>query len=136
MKLLAFFVFLLSLFLLSDAMAQQTCPSHQIYGVWKYAGTIPAEYSHPPALVNADSIKKNFVLPDLGTTWNFYPDSTVQFKTPLDSSKKRFSVRQKDCALLLPGRKRNPLYIMYLDESCLVVWHNNPQRAALTVFRR
>jgi hypothetical protein len=110
----------------------------QLYGAWKYCGTIrAADYRQPSPIVNADSLKFMFTKPDTGVTWTFNADGTALLKSPLYSPKSlRFSIREKDAALLLSGRKRNPLYIIYLDDSFLILWHNNPHWAELNMYRR
>jgi hypothetical protein len=126
---------------LCKAFAQTPCSEKNIHGTWKECGEIRSPtYNHPPANINTDSLKQAFhrYNDSAGKTWYFMPDGSYRYNMmSMDvNGKGRFWVKEEGCALKLSSRKRNPIRIVYLDDSCLMLWHNNPKTAYITVYRR
>ncbi len=135
-------LFTLALLAGSYADAQpKNCTASNIYGLWKECGEIRSPtYDHPPARFNVDSLKSAFPGHDNAgrRALRFNEDGTYLFTfgTANDQSKGRFWVIEKKCALKTTQRRRNPIRIVHLEDSCLILWYNNPKWAYLTVYRR
>ncbi|XZF12881.1 hypothetical protein ACTHGU_13925 [Chitinophagaceae bacterium MMS25-I14] len=125
--------------LLTHTIAQSNCPEHNIYGTWKSCGSATSDYAHPPKTVNTDSLKNALNQYDdhLNETWHFAADGTYEIQNAFFGRRKgHFRVIEEKCDIELPSRKKHPIHIAYLDDSCMILWHNNPKTAYLTVYRR
>ena len=136
MKRLAFFV--AATFVFTGSIAQTPCSGHNIYGTWKKLGYTQSTYDRPPSYINADSLI-NVLSRDSSSnnSWAFTTDGRYIHKSiSIDYiNKGRFWV-ENDCALKLSSRKKDPIRIVYLDEKYLILWHNNPKTAYLTLYHR
>lgn len=121
--------------------AQTHCSARDIYGIWKQCGNMrtPNHYDSPPPLntINIDSLKSELGQYDTSkTTWTFTTNGTFIRRSETDNRKGRFWIAENNCTLMLSTRKKDPIRIMHLDDSYLILWHNNPKTAYLTVYRR
>jgi hypothetical protein len=131
-------LFLSALFFLDCVFAQKPCSEQNIHGTWKACGSVPSDsYERPPETINSDSLKNAFQqYNDSADSWSFTMDGTYIYSyTGGRIRKGRFAVVESNCALKVSFRKRNPIRIVYLDDSCMILWCNNPKRAYLTVYR-
>lgn len=124
---------------LSDAAAQTRCSAQALHGTWRQCGVawVPDHYEHPPATINADSLRT--ALYDYNAahiTWLFQNDGSYVRNFPGGKSTGRFRVRENNCDLWLSTRRKDLIRILYLDDSCMIFWHNNPKTAYLTLYRR
>ncbi len=130
---------LAALVILPDTGAQTNCNAKNIYGLWHVSGSVRTDsYVHPPDNVNIDSLKSAFPnYPKGAYTRSFFADGTFRIKTPVDDNRKgKFELNENNCVLKLSSRKRDPMIIVHLDDSCMILWHNNPKTAYLTVYRK
>ncbi len=134
------YLFAAALVAFTNVFAQLPCSDKNIHGTWKKCGSMRSPtYDHPPAFINADSLKK--VFPEYpgstGETWRFNTDGTQHHEISASTkSQGRFWVVEDGCKLKLSSRRRNPIRIVYLDDSCMMIWYNNPKLAYIDVYRR
>lgn len=132
----------LALLLLAfSTCAQLPCTTGSISGQWSQCGIMRSQtYDAPPPHINVDSLKKIFGYSGVstGSTWKFGKDGHYSHEhAGIDGGRRGwYRVIENGCALKLNTRRRNPMRIMHLDDSCLILWFNNPQTAYLAVYRR
>lgn len=126
----------------ANAAAQIACSAGNIAGIWKECGAVRTDaYYRPPAVVNTGRLREAFHVynTSTGKIWCFNADGTYVYELKqvnIRHTGRHYRVIEKDCALELSSRKRDLIRIVYIDDSCMILWHNNPKTAWLTVYRR
>jgi hypothetical protein len=138
MRFLCLFAAALAAF--TNVPAQVPCTDSSIHGTWIECGSMYSPtYDHPPAFINTDSLKKVFQYSTACTnkTWRFNSDGTYYHDmVDIKMRNGRFWVLEKGCKLKVSFRRSNPMRIVYLDDSCMMLWYNNPKMAYIDVYRR
>jgi hypothetical protein len=134
-----FLLVMVHAFALTQAGAQMPCATKNIFGLWKKCGSvISGTYDHPPAGINVDSLKKALHGYSTSETWRFNADGTylymAQYAGEKNTRRGHFSVDENRC--ILKAKPMAKHHIVYIDDSCIIFWHNNPKTAYLTEYRR
>lgn len=125
-------------FALTNTIAQTPCSARNIYGLWKEAGRVRS-YSgdQPPVGINVDSLRgdlNRYISNDV--TWRFNADGTFLYELHAMGYKDKghFSIDENRCTINL--RSRGKQYIVYIDDTCILLWHDNSKFAWFTEYHR
>lgn len=122
------------------ATAQLPCTSNNIRGAWYESGAVHGSYVAPTVDLNPDSLRKVFRHNGVSTggIWTFDGDGRYSYRHRFAADNRcgRYWVEEDDCVLMLSARRRDPIRIVHLDDSCMMLWHRNPKTAYVTVYWR
>ena len=123
------------------ARAQLPCTKEYILGTWWECGAIRSPtYDVPLRLAIVDSLKQAFPGYDepILRSWTFGADGRyhLEYSPANVTSSGRYWVVPEKCALKFSFRRRDPVRILHLDDSFMILWYRNPKTAYLTVYRR